>query len=104
MPPKSQTLVQLPRSICVSLREAGVDLDAIARRVGVASAAEHMTLAQSDALLDQALLAVKDPSFVLTATARLRPELFGVGDVLFGLMGGDIRLASAGYGQLLFWR
>ena len=30
--------------------------------------------------------------------------LFGVGDVLFGLMGGDIRLAGAGYGQLLFWR
>lgn len=78
MPPKSQTLVQLPRSLCVSLREAGVDLDALARRVGVASAAERLTLAQSDALLDQALLAVKDPSFVLTATARLRPELFGV--------------------------
>jgi len=30
--------------------------------------------------------------------------LFGIGDALFGLMGGDIRLASAGYGQLLFWR
>jgi Zn-dependent protease len=30
--------------------------------------------------------------------------LFGIGDVLFALMGGDIRLASAGYGQLLFWR
>ena len=30
--------------------------------------------------------------------------LFGMGDALFGLMGGDIRLASAGYGQLLFWR
>ena len=30
--------------------------------------------------------------------------LFGVGDALFGLIGGDIRLASAGYGQLLFWQ
>ncbi|MCY1043219.1 AraC family transcriptional regulator ligand-binding domain-containing protein [Corallococcus sp. bb12-1] len=78
MPPSPRTLVQLPRSLCVSLREAGVDVDALARRMGVASAAERFTLEQSDALLDQALLAVKDPSFVLTATARLRPELFGV--------------------------
>ena len=30
--------------------------------------------------------------------------LFGVGGALFGLIGGDIRLASAGYGELLFWR
>jgi Zn-dependent protease len=30
--------------------------------------------------------------------------LFGIGDVLFALIGGDISLASAGYGQLLFWR
>ena len=30
--------------------------------------------------------------------------LFGIGDALFGLIGGDIRLASAGYGQLLFWQ
>ena len=30
--------------------------------------------------------------------------LFGIGDVLFGLMGGDIRLAGTGYGQLLFWQ
>ena len=30
--------------------------------------------------------------------------LFGVGDLLFALIGGDTSLASAGYGQLLFWR
>jgi Zn-dependent protease len=30
--------------------------------------------------------------------------LFGIGDVLFGLIGGDGRLANAGYAELLFWR
>ena len=30
--------------------------------------------------------------------------LFGIGDVLFGLIGGNARLANAGYAQLLFWR
>jgi Zn-dependent protease len=30
--------------------------------------------------------------------------LFGVGDALFSAVGGDARLASAGYGLLLFWR
>jgi Zn-dependent protease len=30
--------------------------------------------------------------------------LFGIGDVLFGLIGGDSRLANAGYAELLFWR
>lgn len=30
--------------------------------------------------------------------------LFGVGEALFGLIGGNARLASAGYAQLLFWR
>jgi len=30
--------------------------------------------------------------------------LFGIGDVLFGLIGGDRRLANAGYAELLFWR
>jgi Zn-dependent protease len=30
--------------------------------------------------------------------------LFGVGDLLFALIGGDTSLANAGYGQLLFWR
>ena len=30
--------------------------------------------------------------------------LFGIGDVLFGLIGGNTRLANAGYAQLLFWR
>jgi Zn-dependent protease len=30
--------------------------------------------------------------------------LFGIGDVLFGLIGGDRRLANLGYAELLFWR
>jgi Zn-dependent protease len=30
--------------------------------------------------------------------------LFGIGDALFGLIGGDGRLANAGYAELLFWR
>ena len=30
--------------------------------------------------------------------------LFGIGDVLFGLIGGDSPLANAGYAELLFWR
>jgi len=30
--------------------------------------------------------------------------LFGIGDVLFDLIGGDGRLANAGYAELLFWR
>jgi Zn-dependent protease len=30
--------------------------------------------------------------------------LFGIGDALFGLIGGDSRLANAGYAELLFWR
>ena len=30
--------------------------------------------------------------------------LFGIGDVLFGLIGGDGPLANAGYAELLFWR
>jgi Zn-dependent protease len=30
--------------------------------------------------------------------------LFGVGDLLFALIGGNVSLANAGYGQLLFWR
>lgn len=30
--------------------------------------------------------------------------LFAVGDLLFAVIGGDVSLAGAGYGQLLFWR
>jgi hypothetical protein len=30
--------------------------------------------------------------------------LFGVGDALFGAIGGDGALANAGYNALLFWR
>jgi Zn-dependent protease len=30
--------------------------------------------------------------------------LLGFGGVLFAALGGDVRLADAGYGQLLFWR
>ena len=41
---------------------------------------------------------------VLLGVPGASAVLFGVGDVLFGLIGGDVRLASAGYAQLLFWR
>ena len=40
---------------------------------------------------------------VLLGLPGASPVLFGIGDVLFGLIGGNARLANAGYAQLLFW-
>jgi AraC-like DNA-binding protein len=66
--------------LLVSLREAGVDVDALARRVGIDPAALEQPLAASRAaaLLTLASAQVRDPEFGLVAGARLRPELFGV--------------------------
>jgi len=41
---------------------------------------------------------------VLLGVPGASAVLFGIGDALFGLMGGDGRLAGAGYGALLFWQ
>ena len=41
---------------------------------------------------------------VLLGVPGVSPVLFGVGDALFALIGGDGRLANAGYNALLFWR
>ena len=41
---------------------------------------------------------------VLLGVPGVSPVLFGVGDTLFALIGGDGRLANAGYNALLFWR
>jgi AraC-like DNA-binding protein len=62
----------------VSLREAGVDVDALARRVGAASTEARLTATQADEWLDLSLAALGDPSLVLAASTQLRPELFGV--------------------------
>lgn len=61
-----------------ALREAGVDVDALARQVGAPSAGARLTMAQGDALLDLALAQVGDPAYGLVAGARIQPELFGI--------------------------
>jgi AraC-like DNA-binding protein len=68
----------LPRSLPFTLRELGVDADAIAREVGAESASARMTVAQADALLDRALGHIEDPSAGLRVGARIQPELFGL--------------------------
>jgi len=78
MPAGSRRLLLLPRPFCVSLREAGVDVDALARQVGAASVSERLTAEQADRWLDLAFAALGDPSFMLTAATQVRPELFGV--------------------------
>ena len=71
---------RLSRVLLVSLREAGVDLDTLARRVGIDPAALERPIdaAQAAELLTLASAQVGDPAFGLIAGARLRPELFGV--------------------------
>jgi Zn-dependent protease len=41
---------------------------------------------------------------VLLGVPRAAAWLLGIGGVLFAALGGDVRLADAGYAQLLFWR
>lgn len=64
----------------VSLREAGVDIDSLARRVGIDPAALDQVLdaKQAAALLSLASTHLNDSAFGLKTGARLRPELFGV--------------------------
>ena len=68
----------LPRSLPHTLRELGVDADAIARELGAESASARMTVAQADALLDRAFARVEDPAAGLRVGGRIQPELFGL--------------------------
>jgi AraC-like DNA-binding protein len=76
-PGTTARLVAIPRVALLELREAGVDVDAIARELGLADPAARIPTAVAEALLDRALAQVGDPAFGLTAGARVRPELFG---------------------------
>ncbi len=68
----------MPRSFRVRMREAGVDADALAREVGVASLDARFTPRQADAFIDVLFAAVGDGAYGLRAGADIRPELFGV--------------------------
>jgi AraC-like DNA-binding protein len=76
--PAHPRLVALPRGTLVALREGGVDVDGIARELGVADPEMRLPSAQAEALLDRMLGEVSDPAFGLNAGARVPPELFGV--------------------------
>jgi hypothetical protein len=64
----------------VGFREAGVDLAALCRRVGLEPDALDYPIAtpQAHKLFTLAFEAVGDPSFGLTLGEKIRPELFGV--------------------------
>jgi len=57
-----------------------VDLEALARRVGLDAAAleQRLPAAQAEQILTLAGAEVRDPAFGLLSGARVRPELFGV--------------------------
>jgi AraC-like DNA-binding protein len=60
------------------LVEAGVQVEALARKVGATSASARLTPAQMDALLDLALPAAGTDASRLMMAMDVRPELFGV--------------------------
>ena len=72
-------LVLLPRSTIVALESAGgIELEAIARRLGLPSPSARMQPRECEELLMTALSDIGDPAFALITGARIRPELFGV--------------------------
>jgi AraC-like DNA-binding protein len=79
--------------VLAALGEQGVDVEALARRMGAPTASAPLTEPQIDLLLLAALEQVGDTGLGLTLGTQVRPELFGV--VGFAAM------SSATYGEAL---
>ncbi len=68
----------VPRAMQILLGEAGVDVNALARKVGAEAASSRLTCAQMDTFVDLAIESTGDPALGLRLGAEVRPELFGV--------------------------